>query len=67
MGVHINFTCSISDVDPCSGDPCHENATCTGAEGSYTCSCNDGWTGDGYTCSLIREYDMLSNFLNSVL
>ena len=56
MGVHINFTCSISDVDPCSGDPCHENATCTGAEGSYTCSCNDGWTGDGFICSIIGEY-----------
>ena len=32
---------------------CHENATCSdmvGGEDSYTCTCNDGHSGDGFTC-----------------
>ena len=35
------------DVD----DGCHDNATCTDGDGSYTCVCNDGFTGDGFHCS----------------
>ena len=43
----------ISDIDECAihTDDCHDHATCTDTEESYTCSCNDGWTGDGFTCS----------------
>ena len=41
------------DIDECNsnGDPCHSNATCTDTEGSYTCVCDEGFTGDGYNCS----------------
>ena len=35
------------DVD----DGCHDNATCTDANGNYTCACNEGFTGDGFNCT----------------
>ena len=28
-------------------DSCVENADCTDTEGSYTCMCSSGYTGDG--------------------
>eukprot|EP00736_Rhodelphis_marinus_P011348 Rmarinus@m.6642 len=41
---------SVPDVvDECdtSTHNCHEDASCVDTEWSYTCSCNDGYTGDG--------------------
>ncbi|XP_076814212.1 sushi, von Willebrand factor type A, EGF and pentraxin domain-containing protein 1-like isoform X2 [Clavelina lepadiformis] len=38
------------DVNECDFSPCHDQATCTNSEGSYQCSCNVGWTGDGFEC-----------------
>ena len=42
-----------ADIDECEVDDlnnCHENAQCTDTVGSYTCSCNPGYTGDGVAC-----------------
>ena len=40
-----------SDVDECSlGHQCDSSATCYNTDGSYTCTCNSGFTGDGRTC-----------------
>lgn len=41
-----------SDFDECSMDPrpCDENAGCTNADGSYSCTCKQGYTGDGAVC-----------------
>ena len=38
-----------TDIDECSLglDSCVENADCTDTEGSYTCMCSSGYTGDG--------------------
>ena len=44
----INFC--LSDVDECSSDPCHSNATCNNTLGSFMCSCISGYTGDGFQC-----------------
>ena len=41
----------LVDIDECSNNPCDTNAACKNNDGSYECTCNDGWTGDGDTCS----------------
>ncbi|XP_078691948.1 uncharacterized protein LOC144922178 [Branchiostoma floridae x Branchiostoma belcheri] len=40
------------DIDECadSTDNCHADATCTNTDGSFTCTCNNGYAGDGVTC-----------------
>ncbi|XP_019627938.1 PREDICTED: mucin-like protein isoform X2 [Branchiostoma belcheri] len=50
-----NRTCV--DIDECAtgADNCHADATCTNTEGSFTCACNTGYSGDGTTCSDIDE------------
>jgi len=43
-----------TDINECeSGElnNCDTNAECTDTEGSYTCSCNTGYSGNGYTCT----------------
>ena len=34
---------------------CHGNATCTNTDGNYTCSCDNGYEGDGWECENINE------------
>ena len=38
--------------DPCASgaNSCSADATCRAFGGGYTCTCNDGFTGDGKTC-----------------
>ena len=39
------------DANECSDDnPCDRNATCTNFIGSYNCTCNEGFQGDGINC-----------------
>ena len=30
---------------------CHMNASCTNTNGSYSCTCNEGFTGNGVNCT----------------
>ena len=30
---------------------CDENGNCTNTDGSYNCSCNHGYEGDGFNCT----------------
>ncbi|XP_056424057.1 fibrillin-3-like [Hyla sarda] len=39
--------------------PCHENADCTRSNNSYTCSCKQGFSGNGKNCSDINECQSL--------
>ena len=39
------------DVNECSASVCDVNANCQNNIGSYVCSCNAGFTGDGNTCT----------------
>lgn len=45
--------CSVSDVDECSHKThvCSAYAVCRNTEGSYDCSCKEGYTGDGRICT----------------
>jgi len=42
------------DIDECA-DPftCNANATCQNSNGGFACICNNGFEGDGETCSVI--------------
>ena len=39
------------DMDECLSNPCHVNANCDDTEGSFICQCNNGYSGNGFTCS----------------
>ena len=42
------------DINECinaNGNNCHENAICTNTNGSFTCQCESGYTGNGTTCN----------------
>ena len=41
------------DIDECADNKhdCDSNATCTDTEESFTCKCNNGYTGNGKTCT----------------
>ena len=46
------FHSCFSDLDEClsSARPCDVNASCTNIDGSYSCVCNQGFTGNGTVC-----------------
>ena len=46
-------TADCTDIDECIAgtDNCDTNATCTNTVGSFTCACNNGYAGDGVTCT----------------
>ncbi len=50
--VVVVFCCCFSiDIDECIDNmTCHLNATCEDQIGSYECSCNSGFNGDGFNC-----------------
>ena len=44
--------CIVPDIDECSiSTPCDTNAQCSNTPGSYICSCNVGFTGNGTHCT----------------
>ena len=56
----------FSDINECKmGVPvCHVNATCYNTPGSYVCTCDSGFYGDGVTCTGIHpKHSCYTNFL----
>ena len=49
----VTVTYHASDIPECVRDldDCDSNATCINTIGSYLCSCNSGFTGNGFTCT----------------
>lgn len=50
----MHFNMLYVDIDECDDiddNNCHQNATCTNSVGSFSCSCNDGFIGDGINCT----------------
>ena len=44
----------LKDINECSNtedNNCDENAICTNTNGSFTCQCETGYTGNGTTCN----------------
>lgn len=39
------------DINECRNNPCHAQATCTDTIGSYICTCNQGYSGNGFNCA----------------
>ena len=53
MQVIENISLHSSDIDECAtdADNCHTNAACTNTPpGSFTCACNQGYSGNGVMC-----------------
>ena len=48
----------LVDIDECAAelDNCHENATCNTTFGSFECTCNAGFNGDGVNCTSKAGY-----------
>ena len=40
----------VVDVDECLFQPCDSNATCFNTIGSFICTCDEGFTGNGSQC-----------------
>eukprot|EP00058_Branchiostoma_floridae_P019709 XP_002605199.1 hypothetical protein BRAFLDRAFT_80860 [Branchiostoma floridae] len=47
--------CNTSKEDPCDKNQCDNHATCVKNDDSYTCTCNTGYTGDGFYCQDVDE------------
>ena len=52
MCVCVCVCVCVIDIDECSSktDDCSQFATCTNTDGSYECTCLDGYQGNGRRC-----------------
>ena len=55
-------------MDECARgvDFCHENATCNNTEGSYTCICDSGYTGNGLCCTSKFYFPTISDTADTI-
>ena len=52
---------SLLDINECVGEnSCDANATCLNTEGSYLCTCNPGFFGNGTFCKGILQSSSLT-------
>jgi hypothetical protein len=59
------------DTNECLPDsPCHANATCINTHGSYICTCDSGYSGDGFTCNgkiLVRNINIREPIITTII
>ena len=63
------FYCLFSDIDECTNAThnCHDNATCANLDGSFNCTCDPGYMGNGTYCegnNFIQEKTMRNKTWN---
>ena len=48
----LDDTPSFLDINECMNatNYCHSNASCSNSDGSHTCTCNKGYSGNGTHC-----------------
>ena len=67
--ISINWGRYLLDIDECSEDfvvkmnDCHLNASCVNTQGSYNCSCNPTYIGNGSLCEGKFMIFSLRNFI----
>jgi hypothetical protein len=49
----MKYPLAVTDVNECEmrTHDCHDNATCTNTNGSFTCTCINGFYGNGLNCT----------------
>ena len=47
----LNLSTDINECASPEANDCDPNAECSNTKGSYICSCNEGYTGDGRNCT----------------
>ncbi|XP_077966704.1 uncharacterized protein LOC144420858 isoform X2 [Styela clava] len=52
---NVKFCCPPENKCSSGKHNCSDNALCNNTAEGYTCSCNDGFTGDGYNCTDVDE------------
>lgn len=58
---------AVADINECDQkSTCDGNAVCKNMQGSYTCKCKEGFSGDGKTCIGNDISINLTNFINSI-
>ena len=52
----VSFT--VLDIDECASgtDNCDTNAVCVNTHGSFTCTCQSGYAGNGVNCDGTYSY-----------
>lgn len=48
--VDPNGNTQCTSLDGCASNACDEHADCEETSMGFTCSCSDGWQGDGFSC-----------------
>lgn len=58
---------NVNECGSAESNVCDTEATCTDTQGSYTCTCDVGWTGAGEVCTvIIMMSDCVKRFLVQV-
>ena len=65
IDIYLTFLFFWLDINECSdgSHDCDVNANCTNTVGSHDCTCKEGFTGDGRSCSG-AEYSYFRSLLS---
>ena len=56
----------IDEDECCTGTFCHEQSTCANSFGNFTCTCNNGYSGNGTFCEGIVMNSPSEKYLVSI-